>query len=72
MTLAEMEKILAQLQFIHQRLTQTSQYFVGEFDVAKDAITLVTNQFNELKKKYDDEAAAERLKAKEEPEVKEN
>lgn len=65
MTLFEKQKLLTQLAFIHQRLTQTSQYFISEFDVAKDAIATVTAQFNELQKQVQDEEARERVKAKE-------
>lgn len=56
-SLADREKLLSQLAFIHRRLTQTSQYFVDEFEIAKDSIVTITNMFNELKAQLDAEKA---------------
>lgn len=60
MNLQDKQKILNQLAFIHQRLTQTNQYLVDEFEIAKDSIILVTNQFNELKKQVDAEISSDK------------
>lgn len=57
-TLSEKRKTLEQLQFIHQRLTQTSQYFMGEFDIAKDSAVLITDMFNKLQADVDSEQKA--------------
>lgn len=48
MDLNEKRKLHAQMVFIHQRLTQTSQYFVEEFEIARDAIKTVTDMANKL------------------------
>lgn len=65
MNLEDKKKLLSQLAFIHQRLTQTSQYFIGEFEIAKDSIATITAQFNELQKQIEDEVALERINKKE-------
>lgn len=44
----EKRKLASQLAFIHQCLTQKNQYFVEEFDIAKDAIKTITNMFNTI------------------------
>jgi len=67
MTLSDKRKLLSQLQFIHQRLTQTNQYFVNEFDIAKDSIISITNMFNKLQ----DEINAEQASLEESQNVKE-
>ena len=66
MTLEDKKKLLSQLAFIHQRLTQTSQYFSSEFEIARDSIATVEAQYKEILKQIEDEAALERVKAKEE------
>lgn len=48
MTLEEKQKLHAQLVFVHQRLTQTSQYFLEEFEIAKDSIKTITDMANKL------------------------
>ena len=58
MTLSDKRKLLSQLQFIHQRLTQTSRYFINEFDIAKDSIVSITNMFNKLQDEINAEQAA--------------
>jgi len=67
MTLSDKRKLLSQLQFIHQRLTQTSQYFINEFDIAKDSIVSITNMFNKLQ----DEINAEQASLEDSQNVKE-
>ena len=52
----QMQKTYAQLVFIHQALTQKGQYFVDEFEIAKDAIVMITSLCNELKAKIDKES----------------
>lgn len=47
--LEQLEKTHAQFVFIHQRLTQASQYFVEEFEIAKDAITTITDMCKKMK-----------------------
>ena len=66
MSLEDKKKLLGQLAFIHQRLTQTSQYFISEFDVARDSIATIEAQYKEIAKQVEDEVALERVKAKEE------
>lgn len=46
MTIDEKKKLHAQLAFVHQVLTQRTQYFSEEFAIAKDAIATVTLQAN--------------------------
>lgn len=48
MTLDEKKKLYTQMVFIHQRLTQTSQYFLEEFEVAKDSVKTITDMANKL------------------------
>lgn len=47
-SLDELRKVHAQFVFIHQRLTQTSQYFISEFEIAQDAIRTVTDMCNKM------------------------
>jgi hypothetical protein len=65
MSLEDKKKLLGQLAFIHQRLTQTSQYFISEFEVARDSIATIEAQCKEIAKQIEDEVALERVKAKE-------
>jgi hypothetical protein len=60
-TLEEKKKVLSQLAFIHQRLTQTSQYFIDEFDIAKDSARTITEMFNNLKAEIDAEDAQRKI-----------
>lgn len=49
--LKDLQKLYAQYVFVYQRLTQSSQYFIDEFDIAKDAIMTITKVANELQEK---------------------
>lgn len=71
MNLEDKKKLLGQLAFIHQRLTQTSQYFISEFDVARDSIATIEAQARELQKQIEDEIALERVSKKDEPKKEE-
>lgn len=62
MNIEEKKKLHAQLVFIHQRLTQTSQYFLEEFEIAKDSIKTITEMANKI---------AEEIKSEESNETKE-
>lgn len=66
MSLEDKKKLLSQLAFIYQRLTQTSQYFIGEFEIARDCIATIEAQYKEIAKQIEDEVALERVEAKEE------
>ncbi len=48
MELNDKKKVASQLAFIHECLTQKQQYFVQEFEIAKDAIQTITSMFNKL------------------------
>ena len=48
MDLTELKKTHAQFAFIHTRLTQSCQYFVDEFEIARDAIKTITEMTNKL------------------------
>jgi hypothetical protein len=56
--LKEKKKIASQLAFIHQSLTQKQQFFMDEFDIARDAARTITAMFNQIN---------DELKAQEEP-----
>ena len=56
--LHDLKRTYHQLSFIHQVLTQKSQYFVEEFEIAKDAAEMITKMANAL---------ADDIKAKEAP-----
>ena len=43
-----LKKVYSQLAFLHEILTQRTQFFVSEFELAKDATQLVTSQANAL------------------------
>lgn len=47
-SLDKMKKVYEQLVFIHQVLTQRTQYFLDEVDVAKDAARVITEMANKL------------------------
>lgn len=59
------KKLAAQFAFIHECLTQKQQYFLNEFDVAKDAVRTITELFNKLNDeiKAADEASKEQNEA---------
>jgi len=42
------KKLASQFAFIHECLVQKQQYFVNEFDIAKDSIRTITELFNKL------------------------
>lgn len=44
----QLKKTYEQLAFIHQILTQRTQYFLEELDLAKDAAKTVTDMANKL------------------------
>ena len=46
--LEEKKKTHEKLAFIHQVLTQRTEYYIEEFEIAKDAATMITNMANEL------------------------
>lgn len=46
--LDQLKKTYEQLVFIHQVLTQRTQYFLDEVDVAKDAARVITEMANKL------------------------
>lgn len=48
MTLEEKKKIHAQFVFIYRRLTETGQYFVDEFEIAKDTIATVVEMCKKM------------------------
>lgn len=48
MGLKEKKKLASQLAFIHQSLTQKQQFFMDEFDIAKDAARTITSMFNQI------------------------
>lgn len=52
------KKLAAQFAFIHECLTQKQQYFLGEFDVAKDAVRTITELFNKLNEELKAEEAS--------------
>jgi hypothetical protein len=58
MSLSDKKKVLAQLQFIHQRLSQTSQYFIDEFEIARDSVRTITDMFNQLQEEVNAEQKA--------------
>lgn len=58
-TVDQLKKTYEQLAFIHQILTQRTQYYLDEVDVAKDAARIVTDMANKL---------ADEIKAKLPPE----
>lgn len=47
-TAALAKKVHAQMVFIHQLLTQRTQYFVDEFEIARDATATITEMANKL------------------------
>lgn len=53
------QKLHAQLYFIHQVLTQSTRYDVNEFEVAKDAIVMITGMTNTIKSEIEAELAKE-------------
>lgn len=57
----EKAKLHAQLVFIHQALTQKNQYFVDEFEIAKDAIKTITEMANKLSEELKAEQATEEV-----------
>lgn len=59
LTLEQKNKLFEQMVFIHQALTQKNQYFVSEFEVAKDAIVTITTIANDLKAQIDAETPKE-------------
>lgn len=46
--LDQLKKTYEQFRFIHQVLTQRTQYFLDEVDVAKDAARVITEMANKL------------------------
>lgn len=46
--LDQLKKTYEQFAFIHQILTQRTQYFIDEVDVAKDAARVITEMANKL------------------------
>lgn len=52
------KKLASQFAFIHECLTQKQQYFVQEFEIAKDSIRTITELFNKLNDEIKAEAAA--------------
>jgi predicted Zn-dependent peptidase len=46
--LKEKKRVASQLAFIHQSLTQKQQFFMDEFDIAKDAARTITAMFNQI------------------------
>lgn len=62
LSLEELQKLHAQMVFVHQRLVQTSQYFITEFDVAKDSIQTITNYANQLMELIEKRKAEQLLK----------
>lgn len=44
----QLQKVHAQLAFIHQVLTQRTQFHIDEFDLAKDAARTITEMANKL------------------------
>ena len=59
----EKSKVYEQLAFIHEILTQRTQYFVSEFVICKDAITTLTSMTNTLKAEVDALAPAKKVDA---------
>ena len=59
------KKVASQLAFIHECLTQKQQYFVQEFEIARDAIQTITSMFNKLNEeiKADEPSKAEVVEA---------
>lgn len=44
----DLKKTYEQFVFIHQILTQRCQFFVSEFEIAKDATAMVTKLANDM------------------------
>lgn len=62
MSTVDDKKIHSQLAFIHQILTQRTQYLIEEFEIAKDAAITITNMANQLADKI--QAAEKELQLK--------
>ena len=50
-SLEELKKTYEKFTFIHSVLVQRTQFFVNEFEIAKEAAQLITNLANELSDK---------------------
>jgi hypothetical protein len=71
MSLDQDKKVHSQLAFIHQVLTQRQQYFIEEFEIARDAALTITSMANQLADKIKAEEEALTLKDVEATDAKE-
>lgn len=71
MPLDQDKKVHAQLAFIHQVLTQRTQYLIEEFEIARDAALTITSMANQLADKIKADEEALNLREVEAPEAKE-